>query len=255
MIRALRMIGESDAPLATDGSLTLGRGAEPLVAPAAVVAAMVSEGLLEAEGTGVRRTAAGRQFLRRALAGAGEDPFEAQHRLIEDKTVAGDHGERIEVRANAAENPLSWLATRRGRDGAPLIDRAQHEAGKRLAGDFERANRRERTSQSWDMSGVRGESRRDRLTLGEAALEARRRVERALDAVGPGLAEILVAVCCEERGLEVIERRLGWPQRSGKVVLRLALDRLASHYGIGLSARGSGAKLVHWGADGYRPSA
>lgn len=256
MVRALRLIGERAAPLASDGRLPLRGGRDPFVVPAAVVSAMVSEELLHPAGqSAVRRTAQGRQFLRRALAGEGEDGFQAQHRVIEHRTVAAPDGGTRDVRANAAENPLSWLATRRGRGGAPLIDGAQLAAGQRLAGDFERASRRERITQSWDMSGVRGESRRDGLTLGEAALEARRRVEGALDAVGPGLADILVAVCCEERGLEAVEKRLGWPARSAKVVLRMALDRLAAHYGIAFAARGCGAKLVHWGAEGYRPSA
>jgi hypothetical protein len=46
-------------------------------------------------------------------------------------------------------------------------------------------------------------------------------------------------VCCLERGLEAAERRLGWPSRSGKVVLRLALGRLALHYGLARPAETS----------------
>lgn len=256
MVRTLRAMGEASAPVAGDGSLMLG-GADkdPLLVPAAAVMAMVSEGLLQRVGRTVRRTAEGRVFLRRALASAADEPYQAQHRVMDCKTLTAGGGGAIEVRTNAAENPLSWLATRRGRDGAPLIDRAQLEAGQRLARDFERGHRREQITQTWDASGVRGEARRDRLTLHEQAIEARRHVEGALEAVGPGLADVLIWVCCEESGLEAIEKRSGWPARSGKVVLRLALDRLAAHYGIAMAARGAGAKLVHWGAEGYRPSA
>ena len=55
---------------------------------------------------------------------------------------------------------------------------------------------------------------------------------RPWPSLGEGLATILLEVCCLERGLEAAERRLGWPSRSGKVVLRLALARLALHYGL-----------------------
>jgi len=253
--RALRLIGEGHAKVAADGAVTLrSPDASTLKVPAAAVAAMVSEGLIIRVRDEVRRTSAGRSFLRRALATGEEDGFAAQHRDMAPQVV-DVAGQSVKVAVNSAENPLLWLSTRKGRDGAPLIDHTQLKAGQRLAADHERGHLRERVTQGWDASGVRGAARRDRLTASEAAVAARRRVEAALDAVGPGLSHILVAVCCEEIGLEAAEKRLGWPARSAKVVLRLALDRLAQHYGLGEAAIGHGSGLVHWGAEGYRPRA
>ncbi|RAI01190.1 DNA replication protein [Acuticoccus sediminis] len=165
-------------------------------------------------------------------------------------------GRETPLARNAAESPLAWLATRRDRSGQPMISRTQLDAGQRLSADHERGMQRDRVTQSWDVSGVRGESPQDRLTVGEAAQDARRRVRNALDAVGPELSSVLYAVCCEERGLETVEKQHGWPQRCGKVILRLALDRLAQHYGMAPSVSGAArAGLVHWGSADYRPTA
>jgi hypothetical protein len=55
-------------------------------------------------------------------------------------------------------------------------------------------------------------------------------------------------VCCHLTGLESAEKQQGWPQRSAKVVLQIALDRLAAHYRIG-PVVGSGSGLRAWAAE------
>jgi Domain of unknown function (DUF6456) len=80
--------------------------------------------------------------------------------------------------------------------------------------------------------------------------------ERVMRAVGPELSQVLVDICCELKGLEEAERSHDWPQRAGKVVLQLALTRLARHYGLDapndLPRRRKGIR--HWGSEDYRPT-
>jgi hypothetical protein len=73
--------------------------------------------------------------------------------------------------------------------------------------------------------------------------------------VGPELSGILVDVCCLSRGLEAAERSLGWPQRSGKLVLQIALTQLARHYGLirDQTEPHRPASIRHWGVEDYRP--
>jgi hypothetical protein len=61
-------------------------------------------------------------------------------------------------------------------------------------------------------------------------LAAKRRFETAVAAVGAGLTDVLWRVVCAGEGMREAERALGWPARAGRVVLAIALDRLADHY-------------------------
>ena len=63
-------------------------------------------------------------------------------------------------------------------------------------------------------------------------LDAKQRFEAAVAAAGPGLSDILWRVVCGGEGMRDAETALGWPARAGKLVLSLALDRIADYYRI-----------------------
>lgn len=178
-------------------------------------------------------------------------------------TSAGDEHAHVAVSGplqKLDESPLAWLRQRRGKDGAALISEAQFMAGERLRADFTFAHLGPRVTANWDAALGASAGRRSGpgggAEMSDQVLAARERIARALKAVGPELAGILLDVCCFLKGIEDAERSVGWPQRSGKVVLQLALSALARHYGIE-PARAEGAaprRPLHWGAADYRPS-
>ena len=133
--------------------------------------------------------------------------------------------------------PLAMLRRRRHKDGRPLVSDAQFSAAEMLAADFWHgaalAAGSPPTGPRWCRrtgSAAPRPARAWRCAISVVA--ARQRFHRALDAVGPELAGVLVDVCCHDMGLEAAGRAWGWPQRAAKVVLDLALTRLARHYGL-----------------------
>src|SRR6478672_1052920 len=179
------------------------------------------------------------------------NPFRAQHLSVARGHVQTPEGP-VDVTIDESESPLGWLARRKGRDGKPLIEAAQFQAGERLRADFTRANLTPNVTSSWDASragGRRGQSRGG--TFSDAVVAAREQVNRALEAVGPEFADVLLDVCCFLKGLEDVERERRWPLRSAKVVLQLGLDRLARHYGLQCEAQGKGSAAIRtWLAEG-----
>ncbi len=175
---------------------------------------------------------AGQAYWRRLDAAA--DPFRVQHQLRGRRAVSLE-GAVFVAETNEAETTLGWLARRKGVGGKPLVSEIQVEAGERLRKDFTLAQLNPRVTADWSMAlGPDGGGRRlrDPAEVTDRALAARERFARAVGAVGVGLSGVLVEVCCNQRGLEEIERGFGWPQRAAKVVLQIALDRLAEHYRI-----------------------
>lgn len=144
------------------------------------------------------------------------------------------------------ESPLTWLAQRKGRDGRPLVDATRLAAGERLRADFTRAGLTPRVTSRWsEVAGTGGPD-----AFGDMVLAAKQRLARALAAVGPELSGVLLDICCFLKGLELVERERGWPARTAKVVLGIALDRLAAHYGLSATAQGRvRGPLRAWRAD------
>ncbi|HZP10441.1 DUF6456 domain-containing protein [Methyloceanibacter sp.] len=230
--------------------------AAPQQAPSAeLIAACLAQDWLEWERGRLVLSHTGRAFFRRQGAGH-DDAFRAQHQLrVRAEREIG--GARRELLLNEAESPLGWLKSRKDRNGRPLLSAEQVEAGERLSADYWFAAMSPRVTANWSALAPRARLRRgapSAASLRDEVIAAKERVMRALDAVGPELGGILVDICCELKGLEEAETANGWPQRAGKVVLQIALTRLARHYGLIAEARGGRRGLRHWGSADYRPT-
>ncbi len=158
------------------------------------------------------------------------------------------------------KGPLNWLHHRRDKNGDPLISREELEAGERLASEFHAAMLNPRVTASWTGEASDKRTRRGppgfAMEMSDRVIGAKHRFEAALRAVGREQANLLIDVCCFEKGLTEIEKASGWPQRSGKLVLQFALRQLARHYGFirdDSAADEGGGRVRHWGKDGFRP--
>lgn len=155
-----------------------------------------------------------------------------QRHLVErELTSEGPRSEgaargRRSVTVNLAESPLTWLHSR-----GHLSER-QFDAGERLRADWEFAQLAPGTTMRWDVVRIKGSGGDRGLNATERQIAAKARFDGAVAAAGPGLADVLWRVVCAGESLPDAEKALGWPVRSGKLVLRLALDRVADFYRI-----------------------
>jgi hypothetical protein len=235
--RVLRRLATPRQSLFAKGAgFCVGRGADSRVSVTAeLVQAFAREAWIIPDGSGPAPRyvigAAGRDFLARESGG-----FAAQHRQMQDQVLEG-----TAVKVNVGESPLARLK------GRGLVDGVQFAAGEKLRRDFTLAQLTPRMGVNWEAPVVSGSRGAGADSISDIAMAARQRLNRALAAVGPGLADLLFDVCCHLMVLEIAEDSRGWAKRSGRVVLKIALDRLADHYGMTVVRRHG--KLRAWSAE------
>lgn len=139
------------------------------------------------------------------------------------RRCGGGASRRRSVTVNLAESPLAWLHAR-----GHLSDRLS-AAGEQLRSDYERAGIAPSVTMRWDAVRIRGGADGG-LSPTERQLSAKARFDGAMAAAGKGLADVLWRVVCACESVPHAERALEWPARSGKLVLRLALERVADFY-------------------------
>ena len=147
-----------------------------------------------------------------------------QQQLVERRA----RGSSRSFSVNIAESPLGWLKAR------GLVNERQFAAGEQLRMDYKKAALGPQVTMKWTAGASIG-SRRSAPTAPDhavAQLDAKARFDKAIDAAGPGLADILWRTVCACEALPASEKALGWPTRSGRLVLTLALDRIADFYGL-----------------------
>ena len=219
-----RFVGHGDASI----MLTASSG-KKLVATRARIDALVRAGLLEECGKRVRMTDIGRAKLARDK--SAPDGFASQHRHVINRKIIESDGVH-EVAVNINESPLQRLRNTSRPGGGTWLDSEHVEAGERLRRDFTRGQLMQKVTSSWSHSiGRTRGGQGGKADLSDTAIDARARVERAIECVGPDLGNIVMDACCFLKGLELIERERRWPPRSAKLMLRTGLALLARHYG------------------------
>jgi Domain of unknown function (DUF6456) len=158
-----------------------------------------------------------------------------RNRLLVERPVPQDGRERgrrgrqpaaRSVTVNLAASPLGWLKSR------GHVGERQFAAGELLRRDWERSGLPPKVTMCWDSPppdrSPRGTA--EPVSATHSQLAARRRFDSAVKALGPGLRDVAWRVICAGEGMREAETALGWPARAGKLVLTMALDRLADHY-------------------------
>ncbi len=154
-------------------------------------------------------------------------PIFVEHNLPRD----GRDGDARKIRSvtmNLAESPLGWLMAR------GFVSDRQFAAGELLRRDYETACLGQRTTMNWDAPPLNKRARSAKHP-GQSTvfqMSAKQRFDAAIAHAGPGLADILWRVVCGCEPMPIAEKSLGWPARAGRIVLMIALDRIADHYRI-----------------------
>ncbi len=248
-LRILRRLAEPGTVLAVARDMEMGvvvrdsgdEGAPPQ--RVAVVSRAIAEAMALKEWIGCdtpdarvaryRITGAGRGALKHLMA-AAENRAQGFGETQAPFVGGDDEPALRHMRTALAESPLAGLARRSDKDGQPFLSRVLVGVAERLREDFELANTGPHVVATWErmLGAATGDGVVQMMIPAgpPGARAAHERVQAALADLGPGLADVALRCCCFLEGLETLEKRMGWSARSGKIVLRIALQRLQQHY-------------------------
>ena len=238
LVRFVRGLIAGEVGRRTDGAYATNSGRR---ATEAEVWGLVQSGALAGDRQVCWAGTATAGWLKRAM--LDEDGFRAQHRV---------EGVDREGRAiNLAESPLSRLVTTE----RAFLQPHHIDAAERVRVLVERAQLRTRTTMNYSGATAGGKTQRNGAeSITDMAVDARRTLD-AIHCVLPAeCAGVVMDVCGWLKGLQQVERERSWPRRSAKLVLRIGLEQVAQHFGLGPYAVGRGrAPTRSWLDEGARP--
>lgn len=176
-----------------------------------------------------------KSFQARILTGASShsnDTFSAQHRNMETQNMFHPDGIERLTRRNTRGRALNVLKRMKAAQGQAFLSADEVEAAERFMRDYHNSGLGRLGNQSYDRVFVDGDNRKNTTEdIAIAQLDAKKKMNRALSALGPGLDKAVIAVCSDHGDLEALERKEGWAKNSGRTLVKLALARLSDFYG------------------------
>ncbi|HWA19983.1 MAG TPA: DUF6456 domain-containing protein [Devosia sp.] len=209
---------------------------------AGVVETLIQSGAVDGNAERCRSNSSTRNWLKRQMLDG--EPFRHQH--FETEAREG-------LTINLSESPVARLAIAPVRDGRPFLERHHIEAAERLRRLVERAGMMPRMTTDYSDS-VKVGQRGCGADVSDMAADARRELARISELLPRDCAAVAIDVCGFLKGMQQFEAERGWPRRSAKLVLRIALDCIAAHYGLADAAVGpSSHRPRRWMDAGARP--
>lgn len=145
-------------------------------------------------------------------------------------SVASQHANQYPSTDHA---PLLKLYNRQRNMAHKYLSETHLQAGQKLFDLFVKANLRPNVTMNWEnLQSVKQSHHTGGKDMGfsETTYIARRELYESLSHVGQEFSAILVEICLFGNGLEATEKAMNWPARSAKLLLTMALDRLAEYY-------------------------